>query len=224
MTDSADSSGLAHSYDAWSSAYDSDTNPTRDMAGVAVRDRGLTVRDRDVVEIGCGTGLNTVWLAERARSTVALDLSDGMLRVARERVRSPRVEFVRHDICSPWPLDAASADLIVATLVLEHVRDLAPLFAEVARVARPGAELFLCELHPTRQMAGRTAEYTNPRTGELERVAAFIHDVSDYVNGAVGAGFEIVHLGEWRDSGAPQTALPRLLTVHGRRPKGTHGA
>ena len=38
------------------------------------------------MELGCGTGKNTVWLAGRARALVALDFSDGMLTRARERL------------------------------------------------------------------------------------------------------------------------------------------
>ena len=67
-----------------------------------------------------------------------------------------------------------------------------------------------------RQMLGRQAEFTNPRTGERERVAAFLHDVSEYVNGGLQAGFTLVHLGEWRDTGAGQADPPRLLSVHFR--------
>jgi malonyl-CoA O-methyltransferase len=98
-------------------------------------------------------------------------------------------------------------------LVLEHVERLQPIFGEAARVLRWGGDLFVCELHPMRQMLGRQAEFTNPRTGERERVAAFLHDVSEYVNGGLQTGFTLGRLGEWRDTGAGQADLPRLLSV-----------
>ena len=59
-----------------------------------------------MVEIGCGTGRNTEWLAERAASVLAVDFSEGMLQQAKSRVRSPRVRFQQHDIRYGWPVAA----------------------------------------------------------------------------------------------------------------------
>jgi malonyl-CoA O-methyltransferase len=211
-------SDVGAAYDLWAASYDTDENRTRELAGEVLRSSCLVVEGRDAVEIGCGTGGNTVWLAERARSVLGLDLSAGMLERARARIDSPAVRFLWHDVQSPWPVDDGAAGLVVALLVLEHVERLEPVFAEAARVLRPGGELFLCELHPTRQMLGRQAEFTHPETGERERVEAFLHDVSEYVNRGIEAGLELVRLGEHRDPGAAWTAPPRLLSVCFRRP------
>jgi malonyl-CoA O-methyltransferase len=216
MTNRGENSEIAAAYDRWAETYDVDPNRTRERAAEVLRDRGPAVAGRGVIEIGCGTGLNTQWLAEAAADVLALDFSEGMLRQARARVRSPRVRFVPHDVRAEWPAAGASADVVVAMLVLEHVERLEPVFAEAARALRPGGELFLCELHPTRQMLGRQAEFTRPETGERELVAAFPHDTSDYVNGGLRAGFELLRLGEWRDAGAPFAVPPRVLSAHFR--------
>jgi ubiquinone/menaquinone biosynthesis C-methylase UbiE len=144
-----------------------------------------------------------------------MDFSAGMLAKAEARVASlptgsAPVRFVRHDVRDPWPVEDASVDLVVVMLVLEHVERVEPAFAEAARALRPGGELFVCELHPFRQMDGRQAEYTST-TGDRVRVAAFLHDVSDYANAAIAAGLTLTRLAEWRDEGV---ALPRLLTLH----------
>lgn len=218
MTDLPGRSDVGAAYDLWAATYDTDENRTRELAGEVLRGSGPVVDGRDVVEIGCGTGRNTAWLAERAASVVGLDLSEGMLERARARIGSPRVGFLRHDVRSPWPLADGAADLVVAMLVLEHVEDLRPVVAEARRVLRPGGTLYLCELHPTRQMLGRQAEFTHPQSGEREWIVAHLHDVADYVNGGVVAGLELVRLGEHRDPGAARTAPPRLLSVCFRRP------
>jgi malonyl-CoA O-methyltransferase len=49
--------------------------------------------------------------------------------------------------------------------------------------------MFLCELHPMRQLQGHQAEFTHPRTGERVRVPAFLHATSEYVNAGLRAGF-----------------------------------
>jgi ubiquinone/menaquinone biosynthesis C-methylase UbiE len=217
MTTPRENSDIAAAYDLWADTYDVDPNRTRELAGEVLRHCDLSVAGLDVVEIGCGTGRNTLWLGERAENVLALDISEGMLRQAKARAQSPSVRFLQHDIRSAWPSADESADVVIAMLVLEHVERLQPIFSEAARVLRWAGDLFVCELHPMRQMLGRQAEFTNPRTGERERVAAFLHDVSEYVNGGLQAGLTLMRLGEWRDTGAGMADPPRLLSVHFRR-------
>jgi ketosteroid isomerase-like protein/ubiquinone/menaquinone biosynthesis C-methylase UbiE len=209
---------IASAYDAWADTYDVAPNRTRELAGQVLRRYELNLAGRSVVEIGCGTGRNTLWLAERAEDVLALDLSDGMLAKARAHVQSPKVRFLQHDVRTGWPAADGSADVVIAMLVLEHVEHLEPIFGEAARVLRSGGDLLICELHPTRQMLGRQAEYTNPSTGAVERVEAFLHDVSEYVNGGLQAGFVLSHLGEWRDDGADPAVTPRVLSLRFHAP------
>jgi ubiquinone/menaquinone biosynthesis C-methylase UbiE len=204
---------IAGAYDRWSNTYDSDQNKTREMAAAALRQASLELAGGRVIEIGCGTGHNTQWIAAQAASVDALDFSAGMLRQAQVRVRATHVRFVAQDIRSIWPITDASADLVIAMLVLEHIEHLDPIFKEAARALRPGGEVFLCELHPVRQMSGGQARFIDGDTGERVHVPAFLHDVSEFVNAGLGTGFELVHLGELRDQGALQSDLPRLLTV-----------
>ena len=208
---------VAEAYDRWSASYDADRNATRDLDAAVLRRIPLDLDGRDVVELGCGTGKNTVWLAERARTVVGLDFSDGMLTRARERLAAQEhaasVRFVRHDVRDPWPATLASVDVVVGNLVLEHVEALAPVYAEAARVLRPGGQLLLCELHPERQRRGGQAHFTDAASGDTVHVPAHRHTVSEYVNDGLAAGLTLRHLGEWLEDGAPDDAPPRLLSV-----------
>lgn len=216
MTQPSTKSDIAAAYDEWAETYDTDQNRTRDLAAQVLREANLNFADRNVIEVGCGTGRNTEWLAlpaAGAAGIVALDFSEKMLTRARDRVSDPRVRFVQHDVRSSWPLADASADLVIAMLILEHVEMLEPFFAEAARALRPGGELFICELHPMRQLLGGQAQFTNAKTGDYQRVPAFLHDISEYVNTGLAMGFELVRLGEWRDLESPPTSFPRLLSL-----------
>src|SRR3954465_11344859 len=84
-------SDVAQAYDRWSRRYDDDHNATRDLDARVVRQSLLHVVGARVLELGCGTGKNSEWLAAQASELVALDFSPGMLDVARRRVRSERV-------------------------------------------------------------------------------------------------------------------------------------
>jgi malonyl-CoA O-methyltransferase len=217
VSDSRPGLGIAGAYDAWAAVYDTDANRTRDLAATVLRRAPVNVAGRRVLEIGCGTGANTEWLAERSASVLAVDFSGEMLRRAEARVRAETVRFVAHDLRSAWPLPDGSVEVVIAMLVLEHVESLLPVFAESARVLASGGEVFVSELHPMRQLAGQQAEFAHPKTREPVRVPAFLHETSEYVNAGLAAGFEVTHLGEWRDPEAPRPAPPRLLSVSFRR-------
>ena len=88
------------SYDAWASTYDADRNRTRDLDGEVTRKVLGELAFRTVVEIGCGTGKNTDFLAARAERILALDFSPRMLGVAREKVVGRRCR--RAGSCSRW--------------------------------------------------------------------------------------------------------------------------
>jgi ubiquinone/menaquinone biosynthesis C-methylase UbiE len=213
MKRALDQSEIAAAYNDWAETYDLVQNLTRDLAAQVLRQVNLDLDGRKVVEVGCGTGRNTTWLAERAAEIVGLDFSEEMLAQARSRVNNPRVRFIQHDARMTWPLADSAADVVIAMLILEHVEKLEPVFAEAARVLNTGAQFFLCELHPMKQLMGGQAQFSNTKTGERQRVPAFIHDVSDYANTALSAGFEIQDLSEWRDAGASPREPPRLLSL-----------
>lgn len=204
---------VALAYDKWSSSYDADKNTTRDLDADVLRRAPLALAGRDVLELGCGTGKNTAWLASQARSVLALDFSEGMIARAHERLTTSNVRFIRHDVRDSWPVESASVDAVVGNLILEHVHDLAPVYFEATRVLRPAGQLFICELHPYRQLLGAQAQFVDPSSGETVKVTAHVHTVAEYVNGGVEAGFELRSLGEWTEDDAPPGSPPRLISL-----------
>lgn len=187
------------SYDAWAATYDVDRNRTRDLDGEVTRERLGELAFRTVVEIGCGTGKNTSFLARGAERVLALDFSPRMLGVAREKVyQAPgpgRVLFTVADATAGWPCRGAWADLVTCNLVLEHVADLAPVFAEAHRALSPGGRLLVSELHPERQARGTKARFE--RAGETTEITAFFHPVAEFLEAAATAGFTVERQDEW---------------------------
>jgi len=203
---------IASAYDDWSAVYDADANATRDLNAEVLRAELSDIEQKDVLEIGCGTGLNTVWIAESARSVVATDFSAGMLAKAKERVRKDNVRFVQQDIREPWPVPNASCDLVISTLVLEHIEKLEPIFTELQRVLRPGGMAYLSELHPERQRRGSQGRFA-ARDGSTVLVSSTVHHENDYVQAGVAAGLHLVRQND-RSSSADMAkqAPPRLIT------------
>ena len=93
---------VQQSYDSWSSQYDTNKNKTRDLEALSLRTTLLNIPFDSCLEIGCGTGKNTEWLVTRAGHITAVDLSEGMLAIARNKVASDKVQFRQADITQPW--------------------------------------------------------------------------------------------------------------------------
>ncbi len=92
--------------------------------------------DRDVLEVGCGTGLIMRGLEETAGRITGLDISPGMLKEARER----GFEVVEGN-AEQLPFDDESFDLVYSFKVLAHVPDIVKAMKEMGRVLRPGGYL-----------------------------------------------------------------------------------
>ena len=203
-------------YDRWAASYDTDRNPTRDLDASVVRRKAPDFNDCDVLELGPGTGKNTIWLAKRARSVIGLDASAGMLAIARARIETAgvakAVQLIQHDIQTEWPIADESIDVIVVDLVLEHVERVGPVFAEAARVLRFDGSVFICELHPIRQYLGGRAHFVDPESKHVVDVPVFRHTVSEFVNGGIDAGLMVERLDDWFDADRAD-APPRLLSM-----------
>lgn len=94
--------------------------------------------EAELLEIGCGTGLILQRLSRYCRRAVGVDLSPGMLELARKR----GLDVVEGD-ATALPFGDESFDVVVSFKVLPHVQDLSTALSEAARVTRPGGRLFL---------------------------------------------------------------------------------
>ncbi len=88
---------------------------------------------KDVLEVGCGTGLIMDGVRPVCRSLVGVDLSQGMLFATRRRdLQAAQAS------ATALPFAEASFDVTYSFKVLAHVEDIEVAMAEMARVTRPG--------------------------------------------------------------------------------------
>ena len=97
--------------------------------------------DARVLDLGCGPGLQSAWLAERFR-TMGADISRGQLALARER--APEASFLLTDMSS-LAFAPQSLAAIVALYSIIHVprEEHAALFASMHRWLKPGGRLLV---------------------------------------------------------------------------------
>lgn len=196
-------------YNTWSATYDTGSNQTRDLEACALREILGPRRFNHVLEAGCGTGKNTVWLMHQCERLTAVDFSAGMLSVARDKVRERHVHFQQADLLERWPFQQEKFDLVIFSLVLEHIQDLHSVFYEASRVLAIGGMVYLGELHPFRQYAGAKARFKTE--GDPRVLKCYTHHVSSFYNAARDAGLTLSGMREYFDAepGKP----PRLLTM-----------
>jgi ubiquinone/menaquinone biosynthesis C-methylase UbiE len=105
------------------------------------------VRDRKVLDVGCGDGVLAVCLAKRGAHVTAVDRSPAMIGAARRRAQDAGV---RVDFCvaraEALPFGPNHFDLIVAVTILCVVAEPKDAFAETRRVLRNGGRLVIGEL------------------------------------------------------------------------------
>jgi SAM-dependent methyltransferase len=94
------------------------------------------------LEVGCGNGSVSAWLAERVAPdgrAVAVDLDLSLVQA-----RAPTLDLREADIVV-GPIDPGGFDLVTARAVLHHVADLDAALANLVASLRPAGELLLIE-------------------------------------------------------------------------------
>ena len=196
-------------YDQWAAVYDHDANPLPALEEPHVREAAGDVRGLEVLDLGCGTGRHTVWMAAAEAKVTAVDFSEGMLAKARAKPGSEAVRFVVHDLHAPLPFPNASFDLVVSGLVLEHLRSLAGIFDEAHRVLRADGRAVMSAMHPAMFLRGSQARFTDPASGQVVQPGSMKHLLSDFVMAAVRAGFHLENMAEYAADAAFASRYPR---------------
>lgn len=101
-----------------------------------------------VLEIGCGSGVDTVRLVTAGLDVIAFDISDKA--VARARQRTPQAHIECRDVREPLPVKRAGVGLVVASLSLHYFpwMETVELVSRIHEVLWPGGVL-LCRLNST---------------------------------------------------------------------------
>ncbi|MFJ7073736.1 class I SAM-dependent DNA methyltransferase [Streptomyces sp. NPDC098781] len=182
-----DRTGQAEAFDAIGERYD-DAFPHKEgqVASAEWLIGSLPAGSR-VMDLGCGTGVPTaLQLTEAGFEVVGVDLSDGMLALARKNV--PNGRFHRADIADlrpEGPLDLGRFDAVAAffsLLMLPRV-EIPLALRTIHHLLVPGG---LCTLS---MVEADVDDFAIPFIGETIRVSGYLRDELREV--VEGAGFEI---------------------------------
>ncbi len=137
-------------YDAFAEAYAAENETSLANAYYerpAMLALARDVAGRRVLDAGCGAGPLSALLRDRGAAVTGLDVSSGMLAIARRRL-GDGVELQLADLKDPLPFGDGAFDLVTASLVLHYLQDWGPPLAELRRVLTPGGRLIASVDHP----------------------------------------------------------------------------
>ncbi len=171
-------------YGRWAATYDHDSNPLQALDDIELTKliphllSLLPATGARLVDLGCGTGRNTLKLlaASNVRSILCLDASAEMLAEFTSKIRltnpgphfgpvpestprqsrGPEISWQVYDLLTDpdgSKIASIQADGVFSTLVLEHV-PLNAFFRAVEKMLRPGGLCLLTNMHP--DMGART--------------------------------------------------------------------
>ena len=189
----------------WSQVYDHQVNPLLCLEERYLLELLPPLTGLDVVDIGCGTGRWLERFASRGPSSLTgVDSSTAMVNCARRKL-GPSATVMVGDAES-LPLSNSCADLVVASFVASYVPDLFRLAAEVRRIVRPGAQVFLSDLHPATASAYMWKRGFRFADTEVE-LASYARTLSEVVDCFEAFGFEAALLLEPRFGSAERDIL-----------------
>jgi ubiquinone/menaquinone biosynthesis C-methylase UbiE len=183
---SVDELATQDGYQRWAATYDSQDNPFVFDEPV-LRDLFAPLAPGRALDAACGTGRQSLTLRAFGHEVTGVDLTPEMLAQARKRV--PDADF-RQGALTALPVDDADFDLVVCTLALTHLPDLAAPIRELARALRPGGHMVLADLHPVQVALGGHASF-EAKPGEITVMRNHVHLHESYVSSFTHSGLRI---------------------------------
>jgi SAM-dependent methyltransferase len=194
------------------------------------------LRDRAVVDLGCGFGWFCRWVrAQGASHVLGLDVSEKMLARARAETSDPAIRYAHADL-EQFDLPAASFGLAYSSLALHYVEHLDRLLATVRDALVSGGSLVFSVEHPIYTApanpgwvvdgAGRKTWPVDLYLVEGPRQTDWLtkgvikqhRTIGHYLNALLRHGFAISHVEEWGPDDAQIAAHPEWADERQRPP------
>lgn len=104
------------------------------------------IKNKNILDVGAGTGRLAVQLAEQGGLVTALDVSAEMLKILVKK--QPAIQTVVGD-AENLPFDNNTFDMVLAAFLVVHLKDPKIFFDEAYRVLKPGGTLLVTNISQT---------------------------------------------------------------------------
>jgi cytosine/adenosine deaminase-related metal-dependent hydrolase/ubiquinone/menaquinone biosynthesis C-methylase UbiE len=177
-------------FDAWAQVYDEQPNPLLTLEQRFLSRMLPDVGGLDVLDVGCGTGRWLQLLApHRPASLVGVDTSSQMLHRASSKLGA--TSTLHLGSCVALPIQNAAADLVLASFVLSYMESVEAFARELHRVTRPGATVFLTDMHPDTAISCNWKR-SFKANGSEERLQTSNYFLQEIIDTFQACGFELL--------------------------------
>ena len=143
-------------FDATASRWwdaDGDMRPLHDLNPVRLEyvERAGPLAGKTIVDVGCGGGLLAEAMARKGGKVLGIDLASELLDVARLHATQAgvAVDYERHSAEALAATRPGGFELVTCMEMLEHVPDPAAVIGALARLVKPGGDVFVSTLNRT---------------------------------------------------------------------------
>ena len=184
--------GVVEAYDMW--APDHDMQPGNLMLHLDKKLfedllQGLELKDKNIADIGCGTGRQWPAIFNKQPATLTgFDVSAGMLKKLKEKYPQAHTCKITDNLFSD--VDDASFDTIVSTLTVAHIEDIDEAMDAWCRLLKPDGEIIITDFHPHTLALGGRRTFKHGKT--LMAVRNYIHPIYTIKEALLRHGFNLV--------------------------------
>lgn len=166
-----------------------------------------------VLDLGCGYGWHCIYAAEHgARQVVGTDISDKMLKVAKEKSKAYDIRYIKSAM-EDLELEESSYDVVLSSLALHYVFSFEEIVKKVAKWLKPGGVFIFSAEHPVFTAYG-TQDWYYDENGNIlhfpvdnyyyegkreavflgEKVVKYHRTLTTYLNTLLGNGLVITNI------------------------------
>ncbi|MCK9445182.1 MAG: class I SAM-dependent methyltransferase [Tissierellaceae bacterium] len=105
-------------------------------------------KGKRMLDLGCGYGWHSIYAMENgASSVVGIDISQNMLKVAKEKTHFSEVEYICGAI-EDMDFKEESFDMVLSSLAFHYIKDYKELIEKINKVLKPNGILIFTVEHP----------------------------------------------------------------------------
>lgn len=196
--------------------------------------------EKRVLDLGCGFGWHCRYAIEQgAKSVVGIDISEKMIKKAKEMTKSPLIEYIVKPI-EDIDYDSNSFDVVISSLAFHYIESFDDICKKVNKCLPKGGEFVFSVEHPIFTAQGLQDWHYDEQGKKLhwpvdryftegirkanflgEEVLKYHKTTTTYVNGLIMSGFEITGFIEpmLKDNDEMQDELrrPMMLLISARK-------
>ena len=185
--------------------------------------------DKRVLDLGCGYGWHCIYAAQKGASVVlGIDLSEKMIQEAIRKNKCDKIEYKVLGI-EDFDYPARSYDIVISSLALHYIEDLAPVFAKINNTLAAGGTFVFTMEHPVFTAYGSQEWFYNEEGKpvhwpvdryfiEGKRVANFLgedivkyhHTLTSILQGLLKTGFIIKEVIEPQPTQEMLDSIPEM--------------